>query len=203
LGDTLLALRRLIVVVSLLPSALVSPPRRSRRSLFIYLLFVSHLPRNCFFLPFACLPIQEAETHPVLLPREIEMLHSGKRWVTDWKHWNYTAAIKATEVRFSFVLTFSFEIWSGGFLRARREVEIVDRREGTAERWGRDGDARHAPVHLEPALLRERRDRGRELMGVHPKLARVTRSLYRYLCPPPLRLVKLSDADGIVLPGYA
>jgi hypothetical protein len=71
------------------------------------------------------------------------------------------------------------------------------------ERWGGDEDARHAPVHLEPAPLRERRDRGRELMGVHPKLARVMQSLYRYLCPPPLRLVKLGDADGIVLPGYA
>ncbi|KAJ7927751.1 hypothetical protein B0H13DRAFT_1024141 [Mycena leptocephala] len=32
---------------------------------------------------------------------EIEMLHSGKRWVTDWKHWNYTAAIKATEAIYS------------------------------------------------------------------------------------------------------
>jgi hypothetical protein len=82
-------------------------------------------------------------------------------------------------------------------------VKIVDRREGTVERWGGDEDARHAPAHLEPAPLRERRDRGRELMGVHPKLARVTRSLCRYLCPPPLRLVKLGDADGIVLPGYA
>jgi hypothetical protein len=61
------------------------------------------------------------------------MLHSGKRWVTDWKQWNYTAAIKATEVRSSFVFTFPFEIWSGGFLRARREVEIVDRQESTAE----------------------------------------------------------------------
>ncbi|KAJ6603299.1 hypothetical protein DFH09DRAFT_1124141 [Mycena vulgaris] len=28
---------------------------------------------------------------------ELEMLHSGKPWVADWKHWNYTAAIKATE----------------------------------------------------------------------------------------------------------
>jgi hypothetical protein len=125
LGDTLLALRYLIVVVSLLPSALVSPPRRSRRSLFTYLLFASHLPRNCFFLPFACLPIQETETHSVLLPREIEMLHSGKRWVADWKHRNYTAAIKATEVRSSVVFTFSFEIWSGGV--SEGEVRGEDR----------------------------------------------------------------------------
>ncbi|KAJ7510601.1 hypothetical protein B0H11DRAFT_1700711 [Mycena galericulata] len=28
---------------------------------------------------------------------EIELLHSGKPWVADWKHWNYTAAVKATE----------------------------------------------------------------------------------------------------------
>ncbi|KAF7334577.1 CNDP dipeptidase [Mycena venus] len=28
---------------------------------------------------------------------EIELLHSGKPWVADWKHWNYAAAIKATE----------------------------------------------------------------------------------------------------------
>ncbi|KAJ7685640.1 hypothetical protein DFH06DRAFT_1264782 [Mycena polygramma] len=28
---------------------------------------------------------------------EIELLHSGKPWVADWKHWNYTAAMKATE----------------------------------------------------------------------------------------------------------
>ncbi|KAJ7920592.1 hypothetical protein B0H13DRAFT_2230755 [Mycena leptocephala] len=32
---------------------------------------------------------------------EIEMLHSGKPWVADWKHWNYTAAIKATEAIYS------------------------------------------------------------------------------------------------------
>ncbi|KAJ6473845.1 hypothetical protein C8R45DRAFT_1011978 [Mycena sanguinolenta] len=29
--------------------------------------------------------------------RQIELLHSGKPWVADWKHWNYAAAIKATE----------------------------------------------------------------------------------------------------------
>ncbi|KAJ7476722.1 hypothetical protein FB451DRAFT_1132063 [Mycena latifolia] len=28
---------------------------------------------------------------------EIEMLNSGMPWVADWKHWNYVAAIKATE----------------------------------------------------------------------------------------------------------
>ncbi|KAJ7141643.1 hypothetical protein C8R46DRAFT_1135459 [Mycena filopes] len=28
---------------------------------------------------------------------DVELLHSGKPWVADWKHWNYTAAIKATE----------------------------------------------------------------------------------------------------------
>ncbi|KAJ7445454.1 hypothetical protein FB451DRAFT_1292877 [Mycena latifolia] len=28
---------------------------------------------------------------------EIELLHDGKPWVADWKHWNYGAAIKATE----------------------------------------------------------------------------------------------------------
>ncbi|KAJ6545630.1 hypothetical protein B0H19DRAFT_1168109 [Mycena capillaripes] len=28
---------------------------------------------------------------------EVELLHSGKPWMADWKHWNYTAAIKATE----------------------------------------------------------------------------------------------------------
>ncbi|KAJ7127526.1 hypothetical protein C8R43DRAFT_1027535 [Mycena crocata] len=28
---------------------------------------------------------------------DIELLHSGKPWLADWKHWNYTAAIKATE----------------------------------------------------------------------------------------------------------
>ncbi|KAJ7687614.1 hypothetical protein B0H17DRAFT_1160434 [Mycena rosella] len=28
---------------------------------------------------------------------ELELLHSGKPWVADWKHWNYAAAIKATE----------------------------------------------------------------------------------------------------------
>ncbi|KAJ6477953.1 CNDP dipeptidase [Mycena vulgaris] len=31
----------------------------------------------------------------------LELLHSGKPWVADWKHWNYTAAIKATEVVYS------------------------------------------------------------------------------------------------------
>ncbi|KAJ7035849.1 hypothetical protein C8F04DRAFT_1096925 [Mycena alexandri] len=29
---------------------------------------------------------------------DVELLHSGKPWVADWKHWNYTAAIKATEL---------------------------------------------------------------------------------------------------------
>ncbi|KAF7316621.1 CNDP dipeptidase [Mycena chlorophos] len=28
---------------------------------------------------------------------DLELLHSGKPWVADWKHWNYTAAIAATE----------------------------------------------------------------------------------------------------------
>ncbi|KAF7358639.1 CNDP dipeptidase [Mycena sanguinolenta] len=28
---------------------------------------------------------------------EIELLHSGKPWLADWKHWNFAAAIKATE----------------------------------------------------------------------------------------------------------
>ncbi|KAJ6587365.1 glutamate carboxypeptidase [Mycena sp. CBHHK59/15] len=28
---------------------------------------------------------------------EIESLHNGKPWVADWKHWNYSAAIRATE----------------------------------------------------------------------------------------------------------
>ncbi|KAJ7210787.1 hypothetical protein GGX14DRAFT_624931, partial [Mycena pura] len=28
---------------------------------------------------------------------DVELLHSGKPWVADWKHWNYAAAIKATE----------------------------------------------------------------------------------------------------------
>ncbi|KAF7328057.1 CNDP dipeptidase [Mycena kentingensis (nom. inval.)] len=28
---------------------------------------------------------------------ELELLHSGKPWVADWKHWNYAAAIRATE----------------------------------------------------------------------------------------------------------
>ena len=29
----------------------------------------------------------------------VEELHGGKPWVADFKHWNYEAAIKATEVR--------------------------------------------------------------------------------------------------------
>ncbi|KAJ7291897.1 hypothetical protein C8J57DRAFT_1274164 [Mycena rebaudengoi] len=28
---------------------------------------------------------------------EIETLHDGKPWVADWKHWNYAAAVRATE----------------------------------------------------------------------------------------------------------
>jgi len=32
---------------------------------------------------------------------QIELLHDGKPWVADWKHWNYTAAIKATEAIYS------------------------------------------------------------------------------------------------------
>ncbi|KAJ7067201.1 hypothetical protein C8F01DRAFT_1120624, partial [Mycena amicta] len=28
---------------------------------------------------------------------DLELLHSGKPWVADWKHWNYAAAITATE----------------------------------------------------------------------------------------------------------
>ncbi|KAJ6473857.1 hypothetical protein C8R45DRAFT_1103531 [Mycena sanguinolenta] len=28
---------------------------------------------------------------------QIELLHSSKPWVADWKHWNYAAAMKATE----------------------------------------------------------------------------------------------------------
>ncbi|KAF7358799.1 CNDP dipeptidase [Mycena sanguinolenta] len=31
---------------------------------------------------------------------EIELMGTGEPWVADYKHWNYTAAIKATEVRF-------------------------------------------------------------------------------------------------------
>lgn len=29
---------------------------------------------------------------------EVELLHDGKPWVADWRHWNYTAAMEATKV---------------------------------------------------------------------------------------------------------
>ena len=31
---------------------------------------------------------------------KIENLHDGRPWVADYKHWNYEAARRATEVRF-------------------------------------------------------------------------------------------------------
>ena len=30
---------------------------------------------------------------------KVENLHGGKPWVADYKHWNYQAGIKATQVR--------------------------------------------------------------------------------------------------------
>ncbi|KAJ7083462.1 hypothetical protein C8R44DRAFT_822476 [Mycena epipterygia] len=32
---------------------------------------------------------------------DLELLHSGKPWMADWKHWNYAAAIRATEAVYS------------------------------------------------------------------------------------------------------
>jgi hypothetical protein len=86
------------------------------------------------------------------------MLHSGKPWVADWKHWNYTAAIKATEVRSTSLPPFLFvggDVGEGvGVSEARREGELVDRWKGALERRGRDGGGHHAPVHLELARVR-------------------------------------------------
>ncbi|KAJ7866738.1 hypothetical protein B0H13DRAFT_1897871 [Mycena leptocephala] len=122
----------------------------------------STAPSTAFVSPQG-LPVQETETHPVLPHREIEMLHSGKPWVADWKHWNYTAAIKATE-------TWRVRGKEWGVSKARRDVVMWI---GVVEQRRRRS---HAPIHLERAWVRrierwEPRETVRRREDVHLKLA--------------------------------
>lgn len=50
-------------------------------------------------LSFPLLPPPPAANANTYFLRELELLHSGKPWMADWKHWNYAAAIRATKVR--------------------------------------------------------------------------------------------------------
>jgi Cys-Gly metallodipeptidase DUG1 len=52
----------------------------------------------------------------------VEELHGGKPWVADHKHWNYEAAIKATEVSSFLRHTFSADATSYTRLCTRRRL---------------------------------------------------------------------------------